>query len=63
MIRKTKAARLLDTSRTTTTKKQTTFVLTARRVFKALIVTAALLGWLPYAAADWLVRHGGLTHD
>jgi hypothetical protein len=31
-----------------------------RSLLKALIVTAALRGVLPYAAADWLIQCGGM---
>ena len=62
MTTKEKAARMLETSRTATTKEQTGYFPTIRHIIKAVIVNAALLGWLPYAAADWLVQHGGLSH-
>jgi hypothetical protein len=30
---------------------------------KALIVSSACLGVLPYRLAEWLIKRGGLCHD
>ena len=62
MTTKKKAARDVSSIRTATTKKQTLYFRTIQHIVKAVIVNAALLGWLPYAADDRLVQRGGLSH-
>jgi hypothetical protein len=36
---------------------------TVRTRIKSAIVRAALAGLINYAVADWLIQHGGFSHD
>ena len=61
MSAKKKAAGIVPTPATANSKVRPHF-LTVRRVVKATIVGAALRGWMPYGAADWLIQRGGLAN-
>jgi glutamate racemase len=56
-----KAVGVLATPATVNKRNHTDFLAVKRRV-KSALVAAALNGWLPFAVAGWLIRHGGLLH-
>jgi hypothetical protein len=44
-------------------KRQSATHGTVRTRIKSAIVRAALAGLINYAVADWLIQHGGFSHD